>query len=92
MHAQRERCLSSRKVYSEAGFKRSDDELELRQNHVPIILPVFDAGGVLFSSLFFERHKMIQRFIFRDGGVDFFQIGHQQPNVPMLTKRVEERI
>ena len=49
--------------------------------NIPIILPAFDAGRVLFSPLFFERHKMIQRFIFRDGGVDLFQIGHQRLDI-----------
>ena len=60
--------------------------------NIPIILPAFYAGGVLFAPFFFEHHKVFQGFILCDSGIDFLQISHQRFDGLIATNRVEERI
>ena len=58
----------------------------LDTQNIPIILPAFDAGGVLFAPLFFECYEVFQGLIFGNGGVDLFQIGHQRLEVLVAHK------
>ena len=45
--------------------------------NIPVILPAFDTGGVLFAPLFPELHQVFQGFVFCKGGVNLFQICHK---------------
>ena len=42
--------------------------------NIPILLPAFDAGGILFAPLFLKRDEIFQSLILGDGGVDLLQI------------------
>lgn len=54
--------------------------------NIPIVLPAFDTGGILFPPIFFECHEMLQGFVLSDGGVDLLQISHQRLDVLITHK------
>ena len=56
--------------------------------NIPILLPAFHTGGILFSPLFFEHHQVFQGFILCDGGVDLLQVSHQRLDVLIADKTV----
>ena len=58
---------------------------ESAQN-IPVILPAFDTGGVLFAPLSFELHQVFQGFVLCNSGVNLFQIRHKMLNVLVTDK------
>ena len=45
--------------------------------NIPILLPAFDAGGILFASGSFKLYQIFQGLLFRDGLIDLLQISHE---------------
>ena len=56
-----------RRVYD---FPNLGGICEKGAQNIPVVLPAFDAGGVLLAPLFFECHQVFQSLILGDSGID----------------------
>ncbi len=70
-----------RRVYD---FPNLGGICEKGTQNIPVVLPAFDAGGVLLAPLFFECHQVFQSLILGDSGIDLLQIRHQRLDVFIL--------
>ena len=72
-----------RRVYD---FPNLGGICEKGAQNIPVVLPAFDAGGVLLAPLFFECHQVFQSLILGDSGIDLLQIRHQRLDVFIADK------
>lgn len=72
-----------RRVYD---FPNLGGICEKGTQNIPVLLPAFDAGGVLLPPLFFECHEIFQGFVLGDSGINLLQICHQRLDVLIADK------
>ena len=49
--------------------------------NIPVVLPAFDAGRILFSPVLLECRQPVERFIFCDRLIHRLEVGHQRLDI-----------
>ncbi len=68
------------KVMTSGKTDRQESLYQGAQN-IPVILPAFDTGGILFAPLFSELPQMFQGFVLCNRGINLLQIRHERLDV-----------